>query len=38
MSRCDDCPFNSGVHGEEIICDLDMAPNECPRHNGEADE
>ena len=34
MSICDDCPFNSGVRGEEIICDLDRYTDECPRHRG----
>lgn len=30
MSYCDECPYNSGVHGEEIICDLDQDPWDCP--------
>lgn len=30
MSYCDDCPYNEGVHGEEIICELDYDPMECP--------
>lgn len=38
MSRCDDCLFNDGVRGEEIICVLDRSPDECPRHNREVDE
>lgn len=28
--NCDECPYNSGVHGEEIICDLDQDPTDCP--------
>lgn len=30
MSYCDECPFNSGVRGEEIICDMDKDPSDCP--------
>jgi len=28
--QCDDCPYNSGVHGEEVICDFDHDPRDCP--------
>ena len=38
MSYCDECPFNSGVHGEEIICDLDHDPTDCPYKPRRADE
>ena len=31
VTSCDDCSCNSGVHGEEIICDLDRDPFDCPR-------
>ena len=30
MSYCDECPYNSGVRGEEIICDFDYDPFDCP--------
>lgn len=29
MSLCDECPYNCGVRGEEIICSLDNDPREC---------
>lgn len=38
MSYCDECPFNSGVRGEEIICDLDNDPTDCPYKRRRAEE
>lgn len=38
MSYCDTCPFNSGVRGEEIICDMDQDPRDCPYKHREADQ
>ena len=38
MSYCDQCPYNSGVHEEEIICDLNQDPRDCPYKSREADE
>lgn len=38
MSYCDECPFNDGVRGEEIICEMDKDPTDCPYKRREADE
>lgn len=38
MSYCDECPFNGGVHGEEIICELDNDPTDCPYKRRRAEE
>jgi len=29
VRSCDDCPYNHGVHGEEIICVFDRDPSDC---------
>ena len=38
MSYCDECPFNDGVRGEEIICMMDQDPTDCPYKNRRVDE
>lgn len=30
VTSCDDCPYNGGVRGEEIICEFDHDPTDCP--------
>jgi len=30
IPSCDECPYNVGVHGEEVICEFDHDPFDCP--------
>ena len=37
VTSCDDCPYNGGVRGEEIICEFDHDPTDCPHKRRRED-
>lgn len=37
VRSCDECPFNSGMRGEEVICDFDHDPWNCPHKRRESE-